>query len=60
MTARSNLKRALSAIDNARTALKRAQHTEDQDAYVQIRRALGELDDAEAKIKRVVRDLPPE
>lgn len=60
MPARSNLKRALSAIDDARTALNRARHTNDDEAASHIRRAINELDDAETKIKRAIRDLPPE
>lgn len=58
MSARSNLRRALSAIDDAITALRRARDTGDQDAAYQIRRALNELDDAESKIKRAISDLP--
>ncbi len=58
MSAKRNLKRALSAIDDAVSALNRARYTEDYDAASQIRRALSELDDAETKIKRALRELP--
>ena len=58
MSARSKLKQALSAIDDAQKSIKRAQHnvTDDSD----IRRALRELDDAESDIKKAIRDLPDE
>ena len=60
VSAKANLKRALSAIDDAATALRRARSTDDDDAATQIRRALSELDDAETKIKRAMRELPDE
>lgn len=58
MSARQNLKRALSAVEDAISALNSARHTDDDDAASKIRRALSELDDAETKIKRALRDLP--
>jgi hypothetical protein len=58
MSVKQNLKRALSSIDDAASALRRAQYTDDGDAASDIRRALGELDDAESKIKRAMRELP--
>jgi hypothetical protein len=60
VSAKTNLKRALSAIDDAATALRRSRSTDDDDAATQIRRALSELDDAETKIKRAMRELPDE
>jgi hypothetical protein len=60
VTAKANLKRALSVIDDAASALRRARDTDDEDAAYQIRRALSELDDSEAKIKRAIRELPDE
>lgn len=58
MSAEANLRRALSAIEDAITALKRARYTDDSDAASQIRRALNELDDAESKVKTAIRELP--
>jgi hypothetical protein len=60
MSARTNLRRALSTIDDAKSALNRAKQTGDENAATQIRRALSELDDAETKIKRAIRELPDE
>jgi len=58
LSAKSSLRRALSAIDDATGALNSAKHTDDDDAASQIRRALSELDDAETKIKLAIRELP--
>ena len=58
MSTTQNLKRALSAVDDAVSALNRARHTEDDDAASDIRRALRELDDAQTKIKGALRELP--
>jgi len=58
MSAKQKLKRALSAIDDARTALERAKReTEDSS---RIRTALSELDDAESYIKKAIREMPDE
>lgn len=55
MSAKTKLKRALNAIDDAQRALNRARNTspDSQD----IRRALRELDDAESEIRRAIRDV---
>ena len=58
MTAKANLKRALSSLDDASTSLRRAMQGADVTAMTYIRRALSELEDAESKIKRAVRELP--
>jgi hypothetical protein len=60
LSAKTNLRRALATIDDARRALNRARYTEDEQAAVNVRRALSELDDAETKIKRAIRELPDE
>ncbi len=58
MSAKQKLKRALSAIDDARTALERAKReTEDSS---RIRTALQELDGAESYIKKAIREIPDE
>lgn len=56
MSAKSKLKRALSAIDDAKTALNRVRHN--ADATTDVRRALSELDDAETHIRKAIRELP--
>jgi len=58
MSARDKLKRALSAIDDAISALGRVRQSNDPDAAHNARRALSELDDAAGKIKQALRDLP--
>ena len=58
MSAKTKLKKALGAIDDAATALRRARHDADPDTEHQIRRALSELDDAERDIKRAIREIP--
>jgi hypothetical protein len=58
MSAKSKLKRALSAIDDAKTALSRARNS--SEAASDVRRALSELDDAETHIRRAIRELPDE
>lgn len=57
MSAKQKLKRALSAIDDARTALARAKR-ESPDGATKIRTALSELDDAASYIERAIRELP--
>jgi hypothetical protein len=55
MSAKSKLRSALSAIDDAMRALKRARDSALEDDN--IRRAIRELDDAEAYIKRASREI---
>jgi hypothetical protein len=55
MSAKSKLRSALSAIDDAMRALKRARDSAPEDDN--IRRAIRELDDAEAYIKRASREI---
>jgi hypothetical protein len=58
MSAKQKLKRALSAIVDAKTSLERAKReTEDSS---RIRTALSELDDAESYIKKAIREIPDE
>ena len=58
MSAKKNLKRALNAIDEARTTLTSA--LRNTEAGGAIRRALSELDSAETKIKRAIKEIPSE
>lgn len=58
MSAKMKLKKALSAIDDAATALRRARNDANPDAEILIRKALRELDDAESEIKRAIREIP--
>lgn len=58
MPAKQKLKRALSAIDDARTALERAKRETENNG--RIRTALSELDDAESYIKKAIREIPDE
>ncbi len=60
MSAKQKLKRALSAIDDARTALQRAKREVQSGDDRGIRTALSELDDAETYIKKGIRELPDE
>jgi hypothetical protein len=55
MSAKSKLRSALSAIDDAIRALKRARDSAPEDDN--IRRAIRELDDAEGYIKRASREV---
>jgi len=55
MSAKTNLKRALRAIEDAQSTLNRARGNADND--YDIRRAISELDDAERDIKRAIREL---
>lgn len=52
------MKNALSAIEGARGALRRAMSTAGDDAIAEIRKAIRELDDAEEDIRRAIRQLP--
>ncbi|MCB8749080.1 hypothetical protein LHU53_19505 [Rhodoferax sp. U2-2l] len=58
MSAKIKLKKALSAIDDAVAALRRARNDADPNTEYQIRKALSELDDAERDIKRAIREIP--
>jgi hypothetical protein len=60
MPAEQKLKRALSAIDDAKTALQRAKREMQGDDDRSIRTALIELDDAETYIRKAIRDIPDE
>lgn len=60
MSGKQKLKRALSAIDDARTALQRAKRETQGEDDRNIRVALSELDDAESYIKKAIRELPDE
>jgi hypothetical protein len=55
MSAKTKLRNALDAIDNARRALKRAKHNVPDDG--DIRKAIREIDEAEEEIERAIRDL---
>lgn len=56
--AKSKLRSALRAIDNAASSLRRARDNVDPDSAHQIRRALNELGDAERDIKRAISEVP--
>lgn len=59
MSAKTKLRSALRAIDDAMTALRRAKNNAaDSDSEYQTRRAISELEDAERDIKRATRELP--
>jgi len=58
MSAKQKLKRALRAIDDARTTLERAKRETENNS--RIRTALSELDDAESYIKKAIRGIPVE
>ena len=55
MTTKRTLTRALNAIDEAQTRLRRARDEAEDDT--DIRRALSELEDAEADIRKAIRAL---
>jgi hypothetical protein len=58
MSAKSKLRSALRAIDDAASALRRARNNNvDADSEHQIRRALSELDEAERYIKRAIHEV---
>jgi hypothetical protein len=52
MSVKAKLKRALKAIENAKSNLSRARHV--QEAYIDVRRAFNELENAERDIKRAI------
>jgi hypothetical protein len=56
MSAKQKLKRALSAIDDAKASLERVKRESEDNRSV--RTALSELDDAETYIKKAIRELP--
>lgn len=58
MSSRENLRRALSAMDDATTALQHALHSADGSSATYIRRAISEIEEVESKVKRAVRELP--
>lgn len=58
MSAKTKLRSALRAIDDAMSALRRARDNADPDSQHQIRRAMSELDDAERDIKRAIKEIP--
>jgi hypothetical protein len=58
MSSRTNLRRALSAMDDASTALRRALQSAEGSSATYIRRAISEIEEAESKVKRAVRELP--
>jgi hypothetical protein len=60
MSAKVKLKRALSAIDDAKSSLERAKREAAGKNDQQIRNAISELDDAESYIKKAIRELPTE
>lgn len=60
MSSKTKLRRALSSIDDATSALQRALHSADNGSSTYIRRAMSELEDAESAIKRAIRELPDE
>jgi hypothetical protein len=55
MDVQRRLKKALAAVDAAQTRLRRARQELEDDT--EIRRAMSELDDAEAEIKKALRAL---
>ncbi|MBN2285970.1 MAG: hypothetical protein JXI43_05945 [Tissierellales bacterium] len=55
MSAKSKLKSALNAIDDAKKRLKRARYDAEDDT--EIRRAIKNLDDAEDEINRALREV---
>ncbi|AEG13592.1 hypothetical protein KO533_18990 [Shewanella sp. NKUCC05_KAH] len=55
MSARVKLKKAASAIDDAKRSLKRAAYNVEND--YDIRKAIRELDSAETEIKRALREI---
>jgi len=58
MSARSKLRQALDAIDNAKRHLKRIDV--DSETEYEIKRAIRELDDAESEIRRAIHQIPNE
>lgn len=58
MSAKQKLKRALSAIGDAKTSLERAKREAEDSSRIRV--ALSELDDAESYIKKAIREMPDE
>jgi hypothetical protein len=58
MSSKIKLKKSLRSINDAKSALQRALPSSDSNASIYIRRAIGELEDAETGIKRAIRELP--
>jgi hypothetical protein len=58
MSSKIKLKKSLRSINDAKSALQRALQSSDSNASICIRRAIGELEDAETGIKRAIRELP--
>ena len=56
MSAKTKLRNALRAIDDARRRVKRAKETMTDDS--DLRRALRELDDAYSEVERAIREIP--
>jgi uncharacterized membrane protein YjjP (DUF1212 family) len=56
MDAKTQIKKALSAVQDAMSNLQRVRHVEE--TYSEVRRARSELDDAESKLKKALRELP--
>ncbi|MCK0070719.1 hypothetical protein [Kordiimonas laminariae] len=55
MSAKTKLRNAMSAIDDAKRALKRVQGIDE--AYHDARRAIRYLEDAESDINRAIREV---
>lgn len=58
MSAKQKLKRALSAIDDAKTSLERVKREVEDNS--RIRTAISELDDAASYIRKAIREIPDE
>jgi hypothetical protein len=58
MSAKQKLKRALSAIDYAKTSLESAKRATADSSRIST--ALNELEDAESYIKKAIREIPDE
>lgn len=57
MAADYNLRNAVNAIEDAKTKLRRLRNNEDPDVARNVRRALNELENAEAQIQRALSEL---
>lgn len=57
MSAADSLRRAASAIDDAKRRVRRLRHSEDEETASAARRVLRELEQAEADIQRAIREL---
>ncbi|MDQ7995205.1 MAG: hypothetical protein AAGC76_05055 [Luteibacter sp.] len=60
MSSKMQLRRAISTLDDAVALLRRAAQTTGSESSDHIRRAIREIEDAESKVKRVMRELPSE